>query len=244
MDNINLRNMCLKASNNHNTNADRKQKVLLKPVKASCHYLRCTSLRAALLPISCLLLLAALTSCVPAVVAGGAATANVLAQERTVGNAIDDMTLEAKINALYFDKDVDLFSDVDVDVIERRVLLTGSVNSVEAAIEAVNLAWQVDGVQEVINELQIKSSDANIRDLAQDMWIRAQINGKLMFTKGVGYANYTIEVVNGVVYLMGIASNKEEIKRVAELASKVPHVKKVISHLILKDDPRRLPYDG
>lgn len=213
-----------------------------KPV---CRYRQCTSLRAAVLPVCCLILLAALSACVPAaIVGGGAATANVLAKDQTVGSTIDDITIETKINKKFFDKDFnDLFTNVDVDVIERRVFLTGSVNAVETAIEAVNLAWQVEGVNEVVNELQVEGA-TNLQNTAQDTWIHAQVNAKLMFTKGVGYANYSIEVVNGVVYLMGVAENEAEIRRVADIASRVPHVKKVISHIILKDDPRRRPYRG
>lgn len=189
-----------------------------------------------------LLALSSLSGCVPAVaIGGGAAAVNMAHQERSVGQAIDDITIETRINQHYFSRDVnDLYANVDVDVVEGRVLLTGSVNEVETAIDAVNLAWQVKGVREVINELQVKGAKEPEAS-AQDLWIRTKINGKYIFSKGINYSNYTIEVVNGVVYLMGIADNQDEIKLAAKLASEVSHVKKVVSHIILKDDPRRLP---
>lgn len=187
-----------------------------------------------------LLALSSLSGCVPAVaIGGGAAAVNMANQERTFGQAIDDITIETRINQHYFSKDVnDLYYNVDVDVSEGRVLLTGSVDEVETAIDAVNLAWQVRGVREVINELQVQGSQSP-EVSAQDLWIRTQINGKYIFSKGINYSNYTIEVVNGVVYLMGIADNEDEIKLAARLASEVEHVKKVVSHIILKNDPRR-----
>ena len=47
--------------------------------------------------------------------------------------------------------------------------------------------------------------------------------------------NYSIEVVNGVVYLIGIAQNQKELDAVIEISKKTYGVTSVISYVRLKD---------
>ena len=51
--------------------------------------------------------------------------------------------------------------------------------------------------------------------------------------------NYSIETVNGTVYLLGIAQDDAELVRVIEHARGIENVKRVVSHVVVKDDPRR-----
>ncbi len=180
------------------------------------------------------------SACTPTIVASGAATAGVTAvQERSVGGAVDDATIRLKLNHLFLQKDVnDLFKNVGTAVIEGRVLLTGNVERPETAIEAVRLAWQVHGVREVINEIQVNNK-SGFTDYARDLWIAAQIKGTMFFTKGIMSINYNVESVNGVVYLIGIAQSEEELRKVTHIARTTKYVKQVISHVIMKNDPRR-----
>ena len=161
-------------------------------------------------------------------------------QDRTAGMALDDLTVETTINHRFFRTDVnDLFKNVDVDVIEGRVFLTGNVNHYESMVKAVDLAWEVHGVREVINEIQVENT-SDITDAAQDVWIELQIEGELLITKGIISPNYNVECVNGIVTLMGVAQSDAELQLVTNIASRTAGVKKVVSHVIMKDDPRRV----
>lgn len=190
--------------------------------------------------VSTLLIALGLTSCIPSLVITGATTTGVVAsQERSMGNAVDDTGIKLTIDNLYLRKDFnDLFKNVAVRVTEGRVMLTGNVDKPESSIDAVRLAWQASGVREVINEIQVNDK-TGIADYARDAWIATQVRAKLLFEKNVRSVNYSVEAVNGVVYLMGIAQNEDELKKATYLASIVPHVKQVVSHVLLKDDPRR-----
>ncbi|MEL0012970.1 MAG: hypothetical protein VW881_06050, partial [Alphaproteobacteria bacterium] len=44
----------------------------------------------------------------------------------------------------------------------------------------------------------------------------------------------------GTVYLLGVAQDREELDRVFRVTRSIPNVKRVVSHVILKDDPRRV----
>lgn len=186
-----------------------------------------------------LISLFALTGCPAAVVTGGGVAATTVAQERTVGNAVDDTGLYLAIKTKFLESDVNnLLAKVGVEVIEGRVLLTGQVPKPEDAIQAITLTWQVDGVREVINELQVQDK-SSLTDYAKDVWITTQVKSKLLITKNIRSINYSIETVNAEVYLMGIAQSDTELQQVVQISRTISGVKRVISHVRLKDDPRR-----
>lgn len=183
--------------------------------------------------------LAGLSGCIPLLVAGGTETAVVVAQERSVGNAMDDAGILLQIKNKFARQDYkDLLANVEVKVVEGRVLLTGNVDKPDSQIEAVRLAWQVDGVKEVINEVQI-NDQAGIWNYTRDVWISTQIRSRLLLEKGVRSINYSVITVNQVVYLMGIAQEQLELDKVTHIASTTNYVQRVVSYVRLKDDPRR-----
>lgn len=191
------------------------------------------------------LVLASLSSCGPSAVISVGTTAGVVAaQERTVGHAIDDVTIKTAILSKFAQTDTnDLLINVDVEVGEGRVLLTGSVVKAETAINAVKLAWQVSGVKEVLNEIKVNEK-GDWQKWVTDVWITQQIRAKLLLEKNVRSINYTIETVHGTVYIMGIGQNQAEVDKVMYIASITRYVKEVVNHVRLKDDPRREPVKG
>lgn len=181
------------------------------------------------------------SGCVPVVAGGVAAGGTFAAQERTFGTAIDDTTIATKIKNKFVQKDVEsLFIDVGVEVKEGRVLLTGAVKNPDHSVEAVRLTWEVDGVREVINEIQV-TDRSGWNSIAGDSFITTNIKSRMLLDKNVRSVNYNVETVRGVVYLMGIAQDQRELETVATIARNTRGVVKVISHVVLKDDPRRKP---
>ena len=179
-----------------------------------------------------------LSGCAELIVGTAATTGVAIAEERSVGDAVDDLTIRAELNHLFFQDDIDLYGNVSFSVFEGRVLLKGTVPTPEARIHALRLAWQAAGVREVINELQV-TDDSGILDYARDTWISAQLKGRLLVDGDVLSINYGIETVNGTVYLIGIAQDEAELARVIEHARGIEDVKRVVSHVAVKDDPRR-----
>ena len=169
---------------------------------------------------------------------GGAALVGVAAvQERSVGAALDDATIQLLINQKLLETDEILFLRVGIEVLEKRVLLTGSVNTPDNRVEAVRAAWQVDGVREVLNEIQIAERDA--LSYLNDARITAQLRFQMLTDAEVADVNYSVDTVNGTVYLMGIAVDQAELDRVSDYARAISGVENVISHVRLSDDPRR-----
>ncbi len=186
-----------------------------------------------------LLAAATLTGGCTSMLVGAGATAGVtVAQERSVGRAIDDTTIHLDIGRRMFEVDERLFTKVNIEVVEGRVLLTGTVPKPEDRVEAARLAWAAPGVREVINEVQVTDKSSLI-DFAKDAWITTQLRAALLRDTGIVDINYTVETVNGVIYLMGIAQGQDELDKVTNYARNIAGVKKVKSHVWLKDDRRR-----
>jgi len=183
--------------------------------------------------------LTGLSACVPVLIAGGGETASVMAQERSPGSNLDDAGIFLKIKNLYAQQDYkDLLANVEVKVVEGRVLLTGNVDKADSQIEAVRLAWQVNGVKEVMNEVQV-SDQAGFKNYAHDVWISTQVRTHLLLTKDIRSINYSVITVDQVVYVMGIAQDQAELDRVTSVISTIDYVQRVVSYVRLKDDPRR-----
>ena len=171
---------------------------------------------------------------------GAAATAGVsVAQERTTRQALTDTEIRVTINNSLLNEGRDLFVDVSTEVVEGRVLLTGNVDRPEDRIKAAEVVWAVPEVVELINELQV-GGGGGVEGYADDVWISTQLRAKLLGDVDVNAINYTIETVNKTVHLIGVARNEDELARVVDIASRVPGVEKVVSHVLTKNDERRV----
>ena len=178
------------------------------------------------------------TGCAEFVVGAVTTTGLAIAEERTVGDAVEDLSIQAELNHLFFQDDLDLYNDVSISVVEGRVLLKGSVPTHEDRIRASWVARQASGIREVINEMQV-TAGGGIFDYARDRWISLRLDTKLLFDFDILSVNYDIETVNGTVYIFGIAQDEEELEKVKAHARSIEGVKHVVSHVMMKDDPRR-----
>lgn len=153
------------------------------------------------------------------------------AQDRSYGESVDDNLIYAKLNEKFLNADVnDLLVNVTVNVRHKRVMLTGNVEKEETAARAAKLAWQVQNVDEVINEI-IVAPDTSAWDVANDLAIKRNLETRLLLTKDVWVINYSIDVVNGTVYLLGNCYTEAEREKALSVARTTSGVKKVVSHL-------------
>ncbi|MDC0034040.1 BON domain-containing protein, partial [Alphaproteobacteria bacterium] len=183
-------------------------------------------------------LIPTLVGCTGIVISAGSTIASAAVEERGISGAASDLAIATAITALWIKHDPSLVTDFDTAISEGRVLLTGTVATQKRRLEAVRLAWRAPGVKTIINEIDVRKSDG-IGGYARDGWITAQLVSRLSFDRGVNYINYNLETVNQIVYLLGIAQNQTEMDRVVTHARQVRYVRRVVSHIRLKNDPRR-----
>ena len=196
-----------------------------------------TSRRAPLaLILAAAILAQGLTGCVGAAV-GARATVGVAAMdERGVSGVARDSGLATRVRGKWLNYDLEtgdtLAVDAGISVYNRRALLTGTVKNEDLRVTAVRLAWEVEGIDEVLNEIAVGETTAS--DTARDSWISTQLTSKLTFDKDVQAINYVIETDNAVIYLIGSARSQAELDRVLGHARSISRVRDVISHVKIK----------
>ena len=160
--------------------------------------------------------------------------ATTVAEDRTMSQVTTDVGLKIDINAkLLSNKYRDLFLDVNTNVYENRVMLTGSVETGSQKRRATLLVRSIKGVTKVINELQV-TGDGTLTETANDLWIETKLKARLVGADGVSSINYRWRSVNGVVYFIGVAQNRRELAEVVRLARAMSHVNKVVTHVRIK----------
>ncbi|MEQ9529319.1 MAG: BON domain-containing protein [Parvibaculaceae bacterium] len=180
-------------------------------------------------------IVAALTlgGCVPLVLGAGGAAAVGASQDRGLEQAVDDNEIAFEINRKLLAKNPDLYSGVSTQVRKGRVLLTGSVPKPEDRVTVTRLVWTIGGVREVINELKV-GGKGGFSQSVSDTTISTKLRTRLTADGDVSGRNYSIETVEGTIYLMGTARDKAELDRVVAHARDISGVRNVVSYVEVK----------
>ena len=195
--------------------------------------------RARFVPTAIFILLASvsLSGCASAIIGVGTAAVAASTTEKGFSTSVADTQIRAKLTERFFKSNFSLVTAVDISVNDGAVLLTGQVKTPEEKILATKLTWEVRGVREVVNELQITDS-SSIKDIAKDLAASATLRTKLITDGDISSLNFSIDVVNGTVYLSGVAASADEMNRVVAHARDVRYTRQVVNYIILQTDKR------
>jgi osmotically-inducible protein OsmY len=159
-------------------------------------------------------------------------------QERNFLAAVDDLNIQTEFNARLIGESGALFANVNSTVIEGRLHITGTVPEQADRQMVTRIAWTIPAVKEVVNDIEV-TSETGLVEAARDRWITAQLRALMIGDNRIRDSNYAIDTENGIIYLNGIAQNREELERVMDYAKSVTAARQVVSYVIMKDDPRR-----
>ena len=182
-------------------------------------------------------LLILIQSCAPLIGAAGIASLSSASKEKGLGASITDTIISTKISNKIFKYNPDLIKDTRVFVNNGSVLLTGKVKKPENKIELTKIIWKIKGVREVNNEVQI-TDVSSIKNIARDLASLGEITARIMANKKINSLNFSVDVVNDIAYLSGIAENDEEMKLVKDNAASARFIKTVFNFIILNTDLR------
>ena len=172
-----------------------------------------------------------LVSCAPTILTKGTSAAVGQANdEKSLSESWDDTTIKLGIKEKYFSYDATLFTRIDVEVELGKVLLTGVVPFGDMRLEAVRLAWNQDGVVEVLNEIAIDTG-YGLDDIAKDKFVSTQLFTKILTDKNIKKFKYDFEVQQQVVYLFGVSNDQSEIDRVIDHAKSIKGVVDIINYI-------------
>lgn len=179
-----------------------------------------------------------LGACVPALIATGAAgTAISYHDRRSTGIQADDETSEWKgrnrVPARYRDN-----ANVNFTAFDRVLLVSGEVADETARTEIGDLAEHIEGIRKVHNELQI-APPATLATRSNDVFISSKYKARLLDTDQVSSNHIKPVTENGVLFLMGIVSEREA-KAAIDIARTTAGVRKVVNLFeILPDEEIR-----
>jgi len=151
---------------------------------------------------------------------------------RTIGMQIDDTIMQKNLVARLSLSEKKYFLNIQVEVLDGRIFLSGKVDEPEEKIKITKLAWETKGIREVKNAITIKGS-SNFKQTAKDILITSQLRTALIFNKKTKARNYTLETINKKIYIFGIAMDNEEKKEVLSEAEKIYDVEKVVPSIYL-----------
>lgn len=187
--------------------------------------------------LSLCLVAAMLAGCTPTSLAlsGGTAVGVAAAREGGLKVAATDTAIRLQIHDMWFRHDFDMYRKLSLTVREGRVLITGTVPEPDMRVDAVRLAWLAGGVREVINEVNVDNG-SGLTGYLGDSLITAGLKTRLTFDKDVQSINYTVDTVDNVVYLMGVAQDESELNRAIDHARRTKGVTNVVSYVRLRGE--------
>ena len=165
---------------------------------------------------------------------GGATTMVVAEGDRSFGSVIDDATIKLNLSAKFLKAENNIFLDINTNVTNGRVLLTGIVENQEIRIDAVRTAWEISGVKEVMNEISI-GDKSTLKEYAKDLWITTQVKSLSAKTVGFRILSYNFETIKGKVYIAGVTSRPEQLAEIIEVIKTIKGVKEIVNYVSLKE---------
>ena len=183
-----------------------------------------------------ILITALLSSCSPAGRFG--AGVDITFDPRTIGMQIDDTIMQKNLVARLSLSEKRYFLNIQVEVLDGRIFLSGKVDEPEEKIKITKLAWETKGVREVKNAITIRGK-SNFKQTAKDILITSQLRTALIFNKKTKARNYTLETINKKIYIFGIAMDVDEKKEVISEANKIYDVEDVIPSIYLATELSR-----
>ena len=156
---------------------------------------------------------------------------------RSVGTQIDDSIMQKSLSTKILVLDKSYFLSVKSKVLDGRIFLTGKVDNPEEKLKLTKLAWEIQGVRSVRNDIKIKEK-FDLKQSAKDFLLTSQLRTALILNKKIKATNYQIDTYKQKIYIYGIAIKSEEKDLVIDEAKQILDVKDVIASIILVEDLR------
>jgi osmotically-inducible protein OsmY len=181
-------------------------------------------------------------------------TAKKAREDRTTDHQWTDTQIATSIFSNLSEKDNNLLLDVNVDVWEQRVLLTGTVVDNLTRQELVRRVKADPRVLKAYDEIQVVSKEEQARRRAatnpgatkregtdrviSDVWVETKISAQLIAAKEVTSVNYRWRSVRSTVYLIGRAQSRTELNTVVAIVRATEGVSQVRQFIEIKLLPK------
>ena len=185
-----------------------------------------------------LIIILYLQSCAAPIIGGvGAIAFSSSAQEKGLGTSINDKVIYVKLRNAIYDWDPSVSENLSLSVDNGSILVTGKLKNIDTKVQLTKIIWEINGVKEVNNKVQISETN-NFKNIAKDLASLGEIKARLMASKKLNSLNFSVDVVNNIAYISGIASSEEEISIVTQIAQEARFIKEVQNFVRINKDKR------
>jgi len=152
-----------------------------------------------------------------------------------LGERVADLEIKTLV-ADALSKNADLAEQhITTEVKGRTVTLGGTVQTVSQKYTADQIAWQVPGVQGLMDNLSVSEAQA-MPESADDKLAR-RVEFELYSTKAIPLKTVQIHAENGIVTLTGTVSSRAEKLLAEKTAKSVEGVRRVVNGLAAPEEP-------
>ncbi|MDO6425852.1 BON domain-containing protein [Thalassotalea sp. 1_MG-2023] len=167
-----------------------------------------------------------LQGCVAAAVVGVVGGASVVADNRSIGNQIDDQKIEIAAHAKLA-KVAGISDNTNLQVISvnGKVLIVGQAMNTYLKNLAIKTVNQVKGVEYIHDQIRIGNT-TSLSTRSNDVWLTSKVKTALFKQDDFDANNVKVVTENGEVFLMGLVTNRLANSAV-EIARRVGGVNRV-----------------
>jgi len=185
-----------------------------------------TPLNKSLKLASILMLVATIQGCAVAAVAAITASATMATDRRSIGNQIDDQSIELNAhNELAKQKPLTDNTNLHVVSMNASVLIVGQAPNTYLRDLAVKTVTQIKGVNQIHNQIRIGSA-TSITTQTNDIWLTSKVKSALFASDKISVKDIKVVTENGEVFLLGLVTKKEADTAV-EIARNISGVSRV-----------------
>ncbi len=149
--------------------------------------------------------------------------------------SVDDGYLKAKIIGNISTLNISNIVDIKASVSLGDVLLTGYSGDQLSRLKIVERVSKINGVKKVYNEIII-NPNVSLKERAEDAIFESRLMTRLLFKSGINSNNYSLDVVSGTVYAIGLAENLDEKNNVEKFLGKMEDIPKLVTIINLKNN--------
>jgi len=175
--------------------------------------------------LAALAVVTALPACAPLIVGGAMVGGSMMAiDRRTSGAQVEDQAIELK--ALSRARDLATLGSVNITSYNRMVLISGEVPTEPDRARVEEALLKLENVRSVVNELAVQPN-SSLGDRSRDSITSAKVKATLVDAKDMQAHAVKVVTERGIVYLMGLVTEREA-NRATDIARSVPGVQKVV----------------
>jgi len=154
--------------------------------------------------------------------------------ERTFARMIEDDNIETKA-MVNINAENDAYHEAHLVIVcyNGFLLLAGQVADEALKADATAVVTKIKGVRKISNELEI-GPVTSAMTRTSDAWITTRIKSSLLGNSEIPSSRVKVVTENGVVYLMGLVTEKEAA-RITDTAATTSGVKRVVRLFELLD---------